>query len=106
MHGQAGVAPNGIELHPVVDISFPAAPTITSVSTAGKNLVITGEGFDAGAVIFMDREQRRTIRDDDPSILVGKKLLKQIEPGQTVRLQIRNLDGALSNELQFMRPGG
>lgn len=24
LHGQAGVAPNGIELHPVLDVSFPA----------------------------------------------------------------------------------
>ncbi len=33
LHGQTGVAPNGIELHPVLDIIF--APTITSVNTAG-----------------------------------------------------------------------
>jgi uncharacterized protein (TIGR03437 family) len=33
LHGQTGVAPNGIELHPVLDIVF--GPTITSVGTAG-----------------------------------------------------------------------
>jgi hypothetical protein len=33
LHGQMGVAPNGIELHPVLDIIF--GPTITSVNTAG-----------------------------------------------------------------------
>jgi uncharacterized protein (TIGR03437 family) len=33
LHGQRGVAPNGIELHPVLDIVF--GPTITSVNTAG-----------------------------------------------------------------------
>jgi uncharacterized protein (TIGR03437 family) len=33
LHGQTGVAPNGIELHPVLDIIF--GPTSTSVNTAG-----------------------------------------------------------------------
>jgi len=35
VHGQTGVAPNGIELHPVLDIIFNPTPTITSVNTAG-----------------------------------------------------------------------
>ena len=36
LHGQTGVAPNAIELHPVLDILFnPVTPTITSVNTAG-----------------------------------------------------------------------
>jgi len=35
LHGQTGVAPNGIELHPVLDIVFNPAPAITSVNTAG-----------------------------------------------------------------------
>jgi uncharacterized protein (TIGR03437 family) len=35
LHGQTGVAPNGIELHPVLDIIFNPATTITSVNTAG-----------------------------------------------------------------------
>ena len=35
VHGQTGVAPNGIELHPVLDINFDPAPVVTSVNTAG-----------------------------------------------------------------------
>jgi uncharacterized protein (TIGR03437 family) len=35
LHGQTGVAPNGIELHPVLDIIFNPVPTVTSVNTAG-----------------------------------------------------------------------
>lgn len=35
LHGQTGVAPNGIELHPVLDILLNPTPTITSVNTAG-----------------------------------------------------------------------
>ena len=35
LHGQNGIAPNGIELHPVLDIIFNPTPTITSVNSAG-----------------------------------------------------------------------
>src|SRR6266404_7654149 len=37
LHGQTGVAPNGIELHPVLDIVFnpSSTPTVTSLNTAG-----------------------------------------------------------------------
>ncbi len=35
LHGQTGVAPNGIELHPVLAISFNPSPAITSVDTVG-----------------------------------------------------------------------
>ena len=35
LHGQTGVAPNGIELHPVLDVVFNPIPTITSINTAG-----------------------------------------------------------------------
>jgi uncharacterized protein (TIGR03437 family) len=43
-HGQTGIAPNAIELHPVLDVIFNPAvsnpPTITSVNTAGGSPVI------------------------------------------------------------------
>lgn len=35
LHGQTGVAPNGIELHPAMDVLFNPTPTITSINTAG-----------------------------------------------------------------------
>jgi uncharacterized protein (TIGR03437 family) len=35
IHGQTGVAPNGIELHPVLDVVLYPLPTITSINTAG-----------------------------------------------------------------------
>jgi hypothetical protein len=54
LHGQTGVAPNGIELHPVLDILFnppPPAPTVASVTPSngpaagGTAVVITGTNF-------------------------------------------------------------
>jgi hypothetical protein len=34
LHGQTGVAPNGIELHPVLDISFTSAPQLLLIESA------------------------------------------------------------------------
>ena len=47
LHGQTGVAPNGIELHPVLDIVF--GPTITSIATAG--------GFPGTCAEYLDGNQ-------------------------------------------------
>jgi hypothetical protein len=62
LHGQTGVAPNGIELHPVLDIQFsppPMVPTVDSLSpnsgpSAGGTLVtLSGTNFTAvSAVAF------------------------------------------------------
>jgi IPT/TIG domain len=54
LHGQTGVAPNGIELHPVLDILFnppPPAATVYSVvpssgpAAGGTSVTITGTNF-------------------------------------------------------------
>jgi hypothetical protein len=37
LHGQTGVAPNGIELHPILDISFTTAPQLVLVEDAPQN---------------------------------------------------------------------
>ena len=65
IHGQTGVAPNGIELHPVLDISFPAASTTVLTSTPnpssyGQPVVLTatvgngGASTPTGNVTFFD----------------------------------------------------
>jgi hypothetical protein len=62
LHGQTGVAPNGIELHPVLDIQFnppPPVPTVDSVipnsgpTAGGTSVAISGTNFTAvSAVTF------------------------------------------------------
>lgn len=78
-------------------------PTITDVSIEGKNLIIMGTNFDSGSVILMNGVKQKTRYDDESptTILIGKKLRNKIEPGQTVRLQVRDSDGALSLEFSF-----
>ena len=60
-HGQTGAAPNGIEIHPVLDISFPASATVqfsvgsysVNEGTAGATVTIN-RGGDTTAVATVD----------------------------------------------------
>ncbi len=53
LHGQTGVAPNGIELHPLLDISFTASPTPTPTPTPrpGQCVSSTGPGIPPPATV-------------------------------------------------------
>ena len=80
-------------------------PRITNVVAEKKNLIVTGENFGDDAVILANGEKRKTLRDEtNPSILIGKKLAKQIESGQTVRIQVRNANLVSSAEYAFTKP--
>jgi chitinase len=85
-----------------------AGPMISGASVHGKNLIVTGSGFDTGAVILVDMHDERTVNEEsDPmNTLIGVKAVKRaaITPGKTVRLQVRNADGGLSNQIDFTRP--
>jgi hypothetical protein len=37
-------------------------------------------------------------------MLAGKKLAKQIESGQTVRIQVQNADGQTTDEVTYTKP--
>ncbi len=78
-------------------------PRITGASVSGKKLIVSGENFDSGAVILLDGKKQKTANDgQNPSTtLIGKKAGKKIARGETVTLQIRNSDGALSQEFRF-----
>lgn len=74
---------------------------ITSASVSGKKLFLSGENFLVGAVILLNGEEEKTRNDDQqPStMLIGKRAGKYIKPGD--RVQVRNPDGALSEEFIF-----
>jgi hypothetical protein len=77
-------------------------PTITGAEIKGKHLNITESGFEQGAVILMDGAQQKTLFKSGSS-LRGKKVGRKINPGQTVRLQVRNPDGTVSSDFSFTR---
>src|SRR5207245_1819994 len=52
LHGQTGVAPNGIEIHPVLNVSFGTQPTPTPTPTAtptppAGGQAVTDGGFES-----------------------------------------------------------
>lgn len=109
LHEQEGVAPNGIELHPVLDIEFdvdPHLPNIIGASVSGKKLFVFGLNFDDGAKIFLNGQKQKTANDgaNPNTVLIGKKAGKIIPRGQPVKLQVRNADDSTSSEFTFTRP--
>jgi beta-glucanase (GH16 family) len=80
-------------------------PSIRKISIQKKHLLVEGENFDSEAMIWMDGEKQKTLRDEqNPNLLTGKKVAKKISPGQTVSLQVKNPDNLASDEVSFTRP--
>lgn len=79
---------------------------ITGALIKGKKLFVIGEGFDNGAVILLNGAEQKTrnIESSPMMLLVSKKAGKEISPGQMVALQVRNIDGTLSEEFHFKAP--
>jgi beta-glucanase (GH16 family) len=80
-------------------------PTITGVTTQGKNLVVGGDNFDSGSVLLVDMDMQRTLHDDQnpTAVVIGKKTLKRLTPGTPVMLQVENSDGTVSDGFPFTR---
>jgi hypothetical protein len=82
-------------------------PLISSARIQGKQLIITGQNFDMGALLFMDGAKVKKTGNDEtnPStVMVARKGGTLISPGQSVSLQIKNTDGTLSESFSFTRP--
>lgn len=87
----------------VVKIGSP--PRINGVSISGKNLIVTGDGFDLGAMILVGGVEQISKNDQSnpATALIGKKSAKSIAPGQNVTIQVRNSDGLISEPFNFTR---
>ncbi len=90
------------------DVTVPmAAPEITGAEVSGKQLIVSGQNFSAGAKIFLNgAKQKKTANDatSPTTRLIAKKAGKQISAGQTVTLHVKNSDDSLSNEYPYTRP--
>jgi uncharacterized repeat protein (TIGR01451 family) len=80
-------------------------PVIESASLSGKKLIVTGHGFDDGAVVLVNAEEQKTRNDSSApsSMLVAKKAGKRIPEDQPVPLQVRNPSGISSLAFPFRR---
>jgi hypothetical protein len=81
------------------------APAVNGASIEGKNLIVTGTGFMKHAVIIVNGADVHTksVQGAMSTMLLAKKLGRQIAVGQTVTIQVRNPDGTLSNTIMFTR---
>lgn len=83
------------------------APEITGAEVSGKKLYVYGKNFENGAEVLMnDDKQKKTFNDEltPATVLIARKTGRNIAPGETVKLQVRNPDGRLSNALTYTRP--
>ncbi|MBI3650967.1 MAG: SBBP repeat-containing protein [Acidobacteria bacterium] len=101
--GQSGALNNGF--------SYLLTPTILGAAINNNRLGVdgigfNGYGFDKGAVILIDGNAVPTLNDRNfpQVILLSKKALKKINPGQRVVLQVRNVNGLVSEPFAFTRP--
>ena len=83
----------------------PPPPEITAVRVEGKHLFVSGNRFENGAVVQVNGQDVRTVNLDDASHeLKCKKVGKQIAPGSTVSIVVRNPDQISSAAFTFTRP--
>lgn len=82
-------------------------PHITDARVNKKQLIVIGENFDIGATLIMDEAKVKKTGNDETNpttVIIARKAGNQIAPGQLVMLQVRNLDGTLSEIFPFRRP--
>lgn len=86
---------------------YVVVPRITGASISGKKLIIVGESFSQGAVIMLDGNPQPTSNDPQSmeSRLISKKAGKKIQAGQRQIVQVKNVDGTMSQEYPFVRSG-
>jgi hypothetical protein len=94
----------------------PPSPMILNAMVQGKQLLVSGQNFADGASLFScdtcaapatdGAKMKKTFPDETTpaTLLVSRKGGKSVAPGQTVNLQVKNLDGSVSNVFTFMRP--
>jgi sugar lactone lactonase YvrE len=80
-------------------------PKLFGAEIQKKKLIIYGEGFEPGAKILLNGEQQKTANDEQSTnqILIAPKSGKRIAPGEEVTLQVRQPNGAFSNQKIFIR---
>src|SRR4030088_2685922 len=73
-------------------------PQVTAARLKGNKLIVTGENFGDGSVIFVNGEAVGTRTDpDNPSgSLIAKKAGKKIPPDAIVSISVQNNSGLMS----------
>ena len=80
-------------------------PILRGAGVVGTRFVCEGNGFDAGATIFINGVPQKTKNDrlDPMRRLVSRKAASLVVPGRPVSLEVRNPDGTSSGVYTFTR---
>lgn len=73
-------------------------PKITGLSVSGKRLLVSGQNFDAGSVVVLNRTVEKTLFES-PNVLIGKKSGSRVKSGD--RIFVRNSIGIESPEFTY-----
>ena len=98
---------SGVHVHTQSATVVVSGPLIAGAEMIGNHLNVFGESFDDGAKVLLDGVKHKKTSNDErtpATLLIARKAGKKIAPGQTVTVQVRNADGALSNALTYSRP--
>ncbi|HWN99290.1 MAG TPA: SBBP repeat-containing protein, partial [Blastocatellia bacterium] len=80
-------------------------PRIYDVRLNGKQMVVLGQNFSAGAFVRLNDSPKETNGGVDPSqVLTSKKAGKKAKPGRPVQIQVENANGKRSNLFFFVKP--
>jgi hypothetical protein len=87
----------------LVSVAQATRPKTKGARMKDKNLIVTGENFDDGAIILLNGNSQKTSKDRDSHtiVLLAKKAGKKLAPNQIVLIQVQYPNGLLSEGLAF-----
>jgi hypothetical protein len=79
------------------------APKVLNVRRNGKRLLVSGDGFQMGAMIVVNGERQKTRNDEDnpTSLLIAKKAGKHLPADAVVSIQVENPAEVKSDPFDF-----
>ncbi|MEW6127627.1 MAG: choice-of-anchor V domain-containing protein [Acidobacteriota bacterium] len=80
-------------------------PVITSIVQKGNKLNVFGSNFQVGSLVMVNDREFASFNLEPPTeALRSKKAGKNIAPGQTVEIKVKNPDGQISEGMMHTRP--
>src|SRR5262245_11390365 len=73
-------------------------PIIHSARVKGSKIILSGESFAPGVVVYINGKAHNTVRDDSSptTVVVVKKIFKSVEVGEVASLQAINPSSVMS----------
>ena len=100
--GSSHSAGTGRRLDAATEFSGQDQPMIQNARVKGSKMIISGENFAAGTVVYLNGKAQKTISDEgSPSTLMRiKKIFKTVGPGDVASLQAQNPDSMMSEPFE------